>query len=78
MLIFLQVISKNELKMQSVTNIMIKDENMVPHSIDYNNYKYLIQNLMNAARYAAPLFKTMSKFVIPLPQQSPRQISFSQ
>ena len=68
-------LSINLLKM---ANIMIKDENMVPHSIDYNNYKYLIQNLMNAARYAAPLFKTMSKFVIPLPQQSPRQISFSQ
>ena len=71
----LKRLSTNLLKL---SNTMVKDENLVQRSDEYENYKCMIQNLMDAARYAGPLFQALSKFTIPLTQSSPRAISIVQ
>jgi len=71
----LRRLSTNFLKL---SNTMVKDENLVQGSEEYENYKCMIQNLMDAARYAGPLFQALSKFTIPLTQSSPRAISIVQ
>merc|ERR1719284_1562227 len=71
----LKKLSSNFLKL---SNTMVKDENLVQGSEEYENYKCMIQNLMDAARYAGPLFQALSKFTIPLAQSSPRSISIVQ
>ena len=71
----LERLSTNFLKL---SNKMIKDENLVQGSDEYENYKCMIQNLMDSARYAGPLFQALSKFTIPLSQPSPRPISIVQ
>ena len=54
---------------------LVKDQTLTPHSHEYERYKRLIQNVMDATRYMGPLFKSLSKFVIPLASNSPRPIS---
>ena len=71
----LKRLSTNLLKL---SNTMVKDENLVQGSDEYEKYKCMIQNLMDAARYAGPLFQALSKFTIPLTQSSPRAISIVQ
>ena len=71
----LKRLSTNFLKL---SNTMVKDENLIQGSDEYENYKCMIQNLMDAARYAGPLFQALSKFTIPLTQPSPRSISIVQ
>ena len=61
--------------LSKVSNLMVKDENLIQHSQKYNDYKFVVQNTMNAARYCGPLFRSISKFVIPLACPTPRQIS---
>ena len=67
----LKRLSTNFLKL---SNTMVKDENLVRGSEEYNKYKFMLQNLMGAAGFASQLFYCLSKFEITLTHSSPRAI----
>ena len=68
----LKKLSENYLML---SHSMIKDENLVQGSTRYDNFKQLIQNTFDAARYAGAMLKGFSNLRIPLYQPSPRVIS---
>ena len=68
----LKKLSGNYLKL---SHFMIKDENLVPGSTRRDNFKQLIQNTFDAARYAGPLFRGLSSLRIPLYLSSPREVT---
>ena len=68
----LKKLSENYLML---SHFMIKDENLVQGSTRYDNFKQLLQNTFDAARYAGALLRGFSNLRIPLYQPRPRVIS---
>ena len=68
-------VKKYSVSLNRLANKMTQDKNMDRNSLEYERYKTDIQNLMDAARYASPMFKNMTKFTLPLSQPSPRRVS---
>ena len=67
-------IKRLSINLSKLSHGLVQDKDLRRGSLEYNNYKKLIQNSMDAARYAGPLLKALSGFVIPLAQSCPRQI----
>jgi hypothetical protein len=70
-----QVTREFAVELSKLSNHMIQDRALERDSPEYINYKKAIQNIMDAARYASPMFLNLAKFTIPLNRQSPRLIS---
>jgi len=68
-------VKKYSVSLNRLANKMTQDKNMDRNSLEYERYKTDIQNLMDAARYASPMFMNMAKFTLPLSQPSPRRVS---
>lgn len=54
---------------------MCKDRNFQVNSPEHVQFQTDIQNCMDCARYAGPMFKNISSFVVPAARQPPRIIS---
>ena len=69
-----QEVRKLSMNLMMLSDMMKKSENFIRGTIEYENYKHTIQNVMHAARYAGPLFRAISRFTIPLQGEIPRRI----
>ena len=69
-----QEVKKLSMNLLMLSDMMKKSGNFIRGTIEYENYKHTIQNVMHAARYAGPLFRAVSRFTIPLQSESPRRI----
>ena len=67
-------VKRLSLNLLRLSNMMLKNENLTYGTTEYENYKRTIQNVMDATRYAGPLFRAISRFIIPLREPSPRRI----
>lgn len=64
--------------LMKLSDQMCKDRNFQVNSDEHKQFQMDIQNCMDCARYAGPMFKNISSFVVPAARQPPRIISVMQ
>ena len=70
-----RIYSQNLMKL---ADQMVKDRDFQVNSDEHVQFQTDIQNCMDCARYAGPMFKNISAFVVPAARQPPRIISVMQ
>ena len=64
--------------LMQLSDQMVKDRNFAPDSEEHAKFQRDIQNCMDCARYAGPMFKNISTFVVPAAREPPRFVSVMQ